>query len=84
MTDRQMDRRMPKENNMSPNPEVGRHKKYMYQIFFDEESIYEISKLYLRFVTDGCTDGSMDGPMEGQAQSNMPLQLKKLKGHNKA
>ena len=35
----------------------------MGQLFFDEESIYEISKPYLNFVADG------------QAQSNMPLQL---------
>ena len=67
-----------------PTLKWGDIKKYMYQIFFDEESIYEISKLYLRFVTDGCADGSTNGPMEGQAQSNMPLQLQKLKGHNKA
>ena len=28
----------------------------MGQLFFDEESIYEISKPYLKFVTDARTD----------------------------
>ena len=40
-------------------------KNYMGQLIFDEESIYEISKPKLKFVTDRHTDG--------QAQSNMPL-----------
>ena len=39
----------------------------MGQLFFDAESIYEISKPYLKVVTDGRT--------EEQAQSNIPLQL---------
>ena len=38
----------------------------MGQLFFDAESIYEISKPYLKFVTDERTDR--------QAQSNMPIQ----------
>ena len=40
----------------------------MGQLFFNEESIYEISKPYLKFVTGRRTD-------PGQAQSNMSLQL---------
>ena len=43
----------------------------MGQLFFDEESIHEISKPDLKFVTDGRTDARTDG----QAKSNMPLQL---------
>ena len=40
----------------------------MCQLFFDEESNYEISKQYLnKFWTDT--------RMDGKAQSNMPLQL---------
>ena len=39
----------------------------MDQLYFDEESIYESSKPYLKFVTGGGTDG--------QAQNNMPLQV---------
>ena len=31
----------------------------MYQLFFDEESIYEISKLYLNKFCNGRTDGRM-------------------------
>ena len=42
----------------------------MGQLFFDEESIYEISKPYLKFETDGRTDGHTDG----HAKSNMPHQ----------
>ena len=44
----------------------------MGQLFFDEESIYEISKPYLKLVTDGRTDG--------KAQSNMPLNFFKFGG----
>ena len=52
----------------------------IYEIsFFDEESIYEISKLYLKFVTDRHTDRSMDG----RAQSNMSLPLFHSWGHKK-
>ena len=53
------------------NPDL---KKNMGQLSFDEESIYEISKPYLKFVTDGRTDG--------RAQSNMPLQLFQSWGHS--
>ena len=34
----------------------------MGHLFFDEESIYEISKPYLKFVTDGRTDKRLDNP----------------------
>ena len=46
-------------------------KKKRGQLFYDAESIYEISKPYLKFVKDG------------QAQSNMPLQLFQSRGHKK-
>ena len=42
----------------------------MCQLFFDAESIHEISKLYLNKFCNGRTDGWTDGG----AQSNMPLQ----------
>ena len=45
----------------------------MGQLLFDEECIYEISKPYLKLVTDGRTDV--------QAQSNMPPQLFQSWGH---
>ena len=48
----------------------------MGQLFSDDESLYEISKPYLKFVT---TEGGKDG----QAQSNMPLQLFQSLGHKK-
>ena len=48
-------------------------KKNMCQLFFDEESIYEISKLYLNKFCNGRTDR--------QAESNMPLQLFQSLGH---
>ena len=41
------------------NPDL---KKNTGQLFFDEESIYEISKPYLKFVMDGRTDARMDKP----------------------
>ena len=48
-------------------------------LFFDAESIYEISKPYLKGLTDGRTHARThartDGRTDGQAQSNMPLQL---------
>ena len=47
--------------------------KKMGQLFFDKESIYEISKPYLKFVTDKTTDR--------RAESNMPLQLFQSWGH---
>ena len=40
----------------------------MGQLFFDEKSIYEISKPYLKFETAERTDGHTDG----HAKSNMP------------
>ena len=43
----------------------------MGQLYFDEESIYEISKPCLEF----WTDTQMDGRTDEQAQSNMPIQL---------
>ena len=46
-------------------------KKYIGELFFDEKSIYEITKPYLKFVMDGRMDRSTDR----QAQSNMPPQL---------
>ena len=36
-------------------------KKNMGQLFFDAESIYEISKPYVKVVTDGRTHRQMDG-----------------------
>ena len=51
----------------------------MCQLFFDEESIYEISKLYLNQFCNGHTDAGT----HGQAESNMPLQLFQSWGHNK-
>ena len=44
----------------------------MGQLFFEGECIYEISKPYLKLVSDGRTDG--------QAQSNMPLNFFKVRG----
>ena len=45
-----------------------------YQLCFDEESICEISKLYLNKFCNGRT--------HGQAESNMPFQLFQSWGHN--
>ena len=42
----------------------------MYQLFFDAESIYEISKLYLNKFCNGRMDGRTH-----RAESNMPLQI---------
>ena len=50
----------------------------MGQLFFDEKSIFDISKPYLKFVMDRRTDAQMDE----QAQSNMPLQVFQSLGHN--
>ena len=47
----------------------------MCQLFFDEESIYEISKLYLNKFCNRPTDGRTHTHTHGQAESNMPLQL---------
>ena len=55
------------KRGITPQREIIQIKKYIGQLFFDEESIFESSKPYLQFVTYGSTDG--------QAQSNMPLQL---------
>ena len=59
---------------MGDNPDL---KKNMGQLFFDEESIYEISQPSLKFVTDGRTGAWT----EGQAKGNMPLQLFQSWGH---
>ena len=56
---------------ITPQREIIQIKKNTGQLFFDAKSIYEISKPYLKLVTDGWTDARTDG----QAQSNMPLQL---------
>ena len=50
----------------------------MGQLFFDEECIYDISKPYLKFVTDGRTVSRT----EGLTDSNMPLKLFQSWGHN--
>ena len=63
-----------KENN----PDL---KKYVSIIFFDEESIYEISKLYLNTFCNGHTDRRTDDHTDGPAESNMPLQLFQSEGH---
>ena len=60
------------------NPDL---KKDMCLLFFDEESIYELSKLYLNKFC--LTDAQTDGGTDGQAQSNMPLQLFQSWGHKK-
>ena len=67
-----------KEHNSTKgdNPDL---KINMYQLFFDEESIYEISKLYLNNFCNGRTDAHT----HGQADSNMPLQLFQSWGHKK-
>ena len=54
----------------------------MGMLFFDEKSVFEISKPYLKFVTDERRDGRMDGRTDGQAQSNVALQLFQSWGHN--
>ena len=53
-------------------------KKNMGQLFFDEKSIFDISKPNLKFVMDRRTDARMDE----QAESNMPLQVFQSSGHN--
>ena len=54
------------------NPDL---KKNMWQLFFDEESIYEISKLYLnKFWMDGRMDGLTDGRSE-VPNGPWPLQI---------
>ena len=50
-------------------------KKNVCQLFFQEESIYKISK-HARFLTNGRT--------HGQPETNMPRQLLRSWGHNNA
>ena len=69
----------PKKGHNSTKGDNPDFKKNTGQLFFYAESIYEISKPYLKLVMDGLTDARTDG----QAQSNMPLKLFQSWGHKK-
>ena len=62
---------------INPQREIIPTLKNICQLFFDEESIYEISKMYLLKFWNRRTDGRA----EGHAQSNMPFQLFQSWGH---
>ena len=50
------------KRGISPQREIIQILKNMGQLFFDAESIYEISKPYLKFVTDGRTSPKQYDP----------------------